>query len=74
MTDTRLAHIAQFAFVAAGAGFLSDELLAFDPDAGRARAFPRAIKIRDECVDYFPELGTATIKDTVNEALRIGDR
>lgn len=44
------------AFVAAGAGFLSDELLAFDPRTGRARAFPRAIKIRDECVRYFPDL------------------
>ncbi len=44
------------AFVAAGAGFLSDELLAFDPAAGVARAFPRAIKIRDACVERFPLL------------------
>ncbi len=38
----------------AGAQLLSDELLAYDPVAGRAVAFPRALKIRDECVDYFP--------------------
>ncbi len=39
-----------------GARFLSDELLAFDWTRGVARAFPRAIKIRDECAGYFPEL------------------
>lgn len=44
------------ACVLAGAAFLSDELLAFDPARGTAGAFPRAIKIRDECVAYFPEI------------------
>jgi len=39
-----------------GARFLSDELLAFDPARRSARALPRALKIRDECVGYFPEL------------------
>jgi len=42
------------AFLAAGARFLSDELLAYDASSGRALAFPRAVKIRDACVDYFP--------------------
>ena len=44
------------ALVQAGARLLSDELLAFHPATGRARAFPRAVKIRDACVRYFPEL------------------
>jgi hypothetical protein len=39
--------------------FLSDELLAFDPVRGTARAFPRAIKIREECDGYFPEYKAA---------------
>jgi hypothetical protein len=26
---------------------------------GTARAFPRAVKIRDECMDYFPELAAS---------------
>jgi hypothetical protein len=38
-----------------GARYLSDELLAFTR-AGRAEPLPRALKIRDECVAYFPEL------------------
>lgn len=38
-----------------GARYLSDELLAYD-GAGRAQPVPRALKIRDECVAYFPEL------------------
>jgi hypothetical protein len=38
-----------------GARYLSDELLVFD-SAGRALPLPRAPKIRDECVAYFPEL------------------
>lgn len=45
------------ALVAAGARFLSDELLVWSPDRRACLAFPRAIKIRDECVRYFPELG-----------------
>ncbi len=44
------------ALVLEGARFLSDELLAFDPGRAVARAFPRALKIRDECAGYFPEL------------------
>jgi hypothetical protein len=44
------------ALLRAGARFLSDELLAFDPRSGTARAFPRAIKIRDACADYFGDL------------------
>jgi hypothetical protein len=39
-----------------GAQLLSDELLAFDPVSRLARVFPRAIKIRDACVGYFPTL------------------
>ena len=42
------------AFVAAGAQLLSDELLAFDLETQTARAFPRALKIRDVCTEYFP--------------------
>ncbi|HLU40144.1 MAG TPA: hypothetical protein VK081_12230 [Planctomycetota bacterium] len=42
------------ALVQAGAALLSDELLAYDPEAGLLRAFPRAVKVRDECVGYFP--------------------
>lgn len=38
-----------------GARYLSDELLCFTR-AGRAEPLPRALKIRDECVPYFPEL------------------
>jgi len=43
------------ALVLEGARYLSDELLAFTR-AGRAEPLPRAFKIRDECVPYFPEL------------------
>lgn len=39
-----------------GAGFLSDELLVFDPADQKLLPFPRAIKVRDECVGYFPTL------------------
>lgn len=44
------------ALLAAGARFLSDELLVWDAANGVARAFPRAPKLRDECVAYFPAL------------------
>lgn len=47
------------ALVLEGARFLSDEILAVDRSSGRAVPFPRAIKIRDECVAYFPELAGA---------------
>jgi hypothetical protein len=43
------------ALLLAGARYLSDELLAYT-GAGRAEPVPRALKIRDECVAYFPEL------------------
>lgn len=46
------------ALLAKGAQFLSDELLVFDPEPRVIRAFPRAIKIRDVCVDYFPDLSS----------------
>jgi hypothetical protein len=46
------------ALVLAGAGFLSDELLAFTPE-NRAEPLPRALKLRDECVHAFPELAHA---------------
>lgn len=39
-----------------GARLLSDEILAWDSEARRLRPLPRAVKIRDECVAYFPEL------------------
>ena len=39
-----------------GASFLSDELLVFDPLDKTLLPFPRALKIRDECVGYFPSL------------------
>jgi hypothetical protein len=44
------------AFVLGGAGYLSDELLCFDAAAHRCRAYPRAIKIRDLCLPYFPRV------------------
>ena len=44
------------AFLCAGARLLSDELLAFDPRSGCALPFPRAIKVRDPCLPYFPQL------------------
>jgi hypothetical protein len=43
------------ALVLEGAGYLSDELLCYTR-AGRAEPLPRALKLRDECVAYFPEL------------------
>jgi hypothetical protein len=43
------------ALLRAGARLLSDELLAYEPDRGLAVPFPRAVKVRDECVPYFPE-------------------
>ena len=49
---TELLH----ALIEQGARLLSDELLAFDPASNLACAFPRAIKIRDVCVGYFPTL------------------
>jgi hypothetical protein len=43
------------ALVLEGARYLSDEILAFTR-TGRAEPLPRAFKIRNECVPYFPEL------------------
>jgi hypothetical protein len=43
------------ALVLEGARYLSDEVLCFTR-AGLAEPLPRALKIRDECVAYFPEL------------------
>ena len=43
------------ALVLEGARYLSDELLVFTR-AGLAEPLPRALKIRDECLAYFPEL------------------
>jgi len=43
------------ALVLEGARYLSDELLCYTR-SGRAQPLPRALKIRDECVDAFPEL------------------
>lgn len=51
------------ALLRAGARFLSDELLAFDPTSGTALAFPRAIKIRDVCVHYFGDLAHEFVGD-----------
>lgn len=48
------------ALVLAGARYLSDELLCLARD-GRALPLPRAIKLRDECVPYFPELAGACV-------------
>ncbi len=42
------------ACLARGARYVSDELLAYEPASARARAFPRALKIRDVCVGFFP--------------------
>lgn len=44
------------ALVQQGARLLSDELLAYEPRSRTLLPFPRAIKIRDECVNYFPDL------------------
>lgn len=41
------------ALLQAGAAFLSDELLVFDPARRVAEPFARAVKIRDVCVPYF---------------------
>jgi hypothetical protein len=62
------------ALVLEGARFLSDELLCYT-HAGLAEALPRALKIRDECVGYFPELaarfvGTGEGRFVPFEALR----
>ena len=48
------------ALVLEGARYLSDELLAFT-SSGRAEPLPRAPKIRDECVEYFPELAASFV-------------
>jgi hypothetical protein len=48
------------ALVLEGARYLSDELLCFTR-AGRAEPLPRALKIRDECVAYFPELAASFV-------------
>ncbi len=42
------------ACLARGASYVSDELLAYEPVSARAQAFPRALKIRDVCVGFFP--------------------
>lgn len=44
-----------------GAEFLSDELLVFDPDNRVLLPFPRAVKVRDECVGYFPDLAQSFV-------------
>lgn len=44
------------ALLRAGAQLLSDELLAYDPATARLLPFARAVKVRDECVGYFPEV------------------
>lgn len=44
-----------------GADFLSDELLVFDPSDKTLLPFPRAVKVRDECVAYFPTLASAFV-------------
>ena len=44
------------AALCAGAGYLSDELLAFDPERRVALAFPRAPKLREVCFGWFPGL------------------
>lgn len=43
------------AMLHAGATLLSDELLAYDPATRRLLPFPRAVKVRDECIAYFPD-------------------
>lgn len=44
------------ALLRAGAQLLSDELLAYDPATARLLPFARAVKVRDECVGYFPSV------------------
>lgn len=48
------------ALLQAGARYLSDELLCLAAD-GRALPVPRAPKLRDECVAYFPRLAPACV-------------
>lgn len=43
------------ALLARGARYMSDELLVYEPASGIVRGYPRAPKIRDVCVEYFPE-------------------
>lgn len=51
------------AMVRAGARFLSDELLVFDPTTGCAVPYPRAMKIRDCCVHYFADIAPHFVGD-----------
>ncbi len=44
------------ALILKGAKLLSDELLAFDRKDLSCLCYPRALKIRDVCVPYFPDL------------------
>ncbi len=44
-----------------GARLLSDELLAYDPARALLLPFPRAVKVRDECVGYFAEYATGFV-------------
>lgn len=51
------------ALLAQGGRYLSDELLAFDPAGGSILPFPRAPKVRDVCVAYFPGYRDAFVGD-----------
>ncbi len=46
-----------------GGRFLSDDLAVFEPGTGQCLAYPRALKIRDECVPYFPSFADQFLGD-----------
>lgn len=49
------------ALVEQGAALASDELLVLDPGSAELLPFPRAVKLRDECVAYFPRLAGVAV-------------
>jgi hypothetical protein len=53
-----------------GARLLSDELAVYDPATGALLPFPRAVKVRDECVAYFPALAHAFVGSGEGRFLR----
>lgn len=58
------------ALLARGAGYLSDELFVWDPESGDALPYPRAPKVRDECVAYFPAHAGAFVGEGEGRFLR----
>jgi hypothetical protein len=49
------------ALLCAGARLLSDELMVYDPRTRCLCPFARAVKVRDECLPYFPQFASAFV-------------